>query len=290
MSGPLYGVRLLVLTELDLVTGLPTGDSFKIKDATAHPSNQGTGSAESGGTFTGDAAGAYEVMITQANAVPGTITDATFIWRFAGGEWSDEITVTGLAQDLGTDGVTITFSPGAEGQDLEVGDSWTILVTANEVRVTTPQQVGFEPQIIEGARQELRGGDRLIATVEEADNFVGINATFNDAKLSIEAMRLIGGGTINFNKYVPPTVEEQANKPPVKAEIYIAQFEEGAQEVSDVTGYAKVTLERCIGRVPSFTAQGQNFLVPSYTLKARDNKKAGKPSFGIDFVEALPAE
>lgn len=289
MSGPLYGVRLLVLTELDPATGLPTGDSFKIRDAVPHPSNQGTGSAESGGTFTGEVAGAYEVMITKANSIPGTITDAEFIYRFAGGEWSDEITVTGLAQDLGTDGVTIAFSPGEDGQDLEVGDSWTILVTANEVRITTPQQVGFEPQVIEGARQELRGGDRLIATVEEADSFVGINATFNDAKLSIEAMRLIGGGTIIGNQYFPPTVDQQSTKPPFKAEIYIAEFEEGAQEVSDVTGYKKVTLERCIGRVPSFTAQGQNFMVPSYTMKARDNKKQNKPSFSIDFVDTLPA-
>lgn len=156
------------------------------------------------------------------------------------------------------------------------------------VWVTSPQQVGFEPQIIEGARQELRGGDRLIATVEEPDNFVGINATFNDATLNLEAMRLIGGGTVIDDEYIPPTVEEQAYKPPFKAEIYVAQYEEGAQEVSDVTGYAKVTLERCIGRVPGFTAQGQNFLVPSFTLKARDNKKANKPCFSVSFVDSLP--
>lgn len=163
-------------------------------------------------------------------------------------------------------------------------------VDAEEVWVETPQQVGFEPQIIEGARQEVRGGDRLIATVEEADNFVGINATFNDASLNLEAMRLIGGGTITDGEYVPPTVEEQATKPPFKADIYVAQYEEGAQEASDVSGFAKITLERCIGRVPSFTAQGQNFLVPSYTLKARDNKKASKPCYTISFVEELPTK
>ena len=288
MSGPLYGVRLLVLTELDPATGLPTGDSFTIKDATAHPSNQGTGGVTSGGAFTGDVAGVYEALITEKNSVVGVITDAKFVWRFAGGEWSAETTVTGEAQALGTDGVTATFVTGETGQDLEVGDSWTILVTATQVRVTSPQQVGFEPQVIEGARQELRGGDRLIATVEEPDTFAGLNATFQDATLSLEAMRVIGGGSVVGSKYVPPTVEEQATKPPFKAEIYIAQFAEGAQEVSDVTGYAKVTLERCIGRVPSFTAQGQNFLVPSYSIKGRDNTKAKKPSFGIDFVDALP--
>lgn len=289
MSGPLYGVRLLVLTELSPATGLPTGDSYTIKDAVADPGNQGTGGAESGGAFTGEAGGAYEVLITEKNLATGVITDAKFVWRFAGGKWSAETTVTGEAQALGTDGATITFLPGEAGQDFEVGDSWTIPVVADQVRVTTPQQVGFESQVIEGARQELRGGDRLVATIEEGDSFVGINSTFQDAILNLDAMRIIGGGTVVGNKYTPPTLEEQARKPAFMAEIYIPQFAEGSQEVNDVVGYAKVTLERCVGKVPSFTAQGQNFLVPSYSIKGRDNAKAGKPSFKIEFVDDLPA-
>ena len=151
----------------------------------------------------------------------------------------------------------------------------------------TSRQVGLSLKLLKVPAGTPRG-DRLIATVEEPDNFVGINATFNDATLNLEAMRLIGGGTVIDDEYIPPTVEEQAYKPPFKAEIYVAQYEEGAQEVSDVTGYAKVTLERCIGRVPGFTAQGQNFLVPSFTLKARDNKKANKPCFSVSFVDSLP--
>lgn len=166
---------------------------------------------------------------------------------------------------------------------------------ARVVRIETPQQVGFDPQVIEGARQELRGGDHVVATVEEADTFVGVNATFQDAVLGYEAMQMIGGGTLvgtegAYTGYIPPTVEEQKNpRPPFKAEIYIAEYAEGSQDAADVVGYTKVTLWNCRGRVPSFSAQAQNFLVPSYTIKSRDNKAQSKPSFTIDSVANLPA-
>ena len=288
MSGPLYGVRLLVLTQLDNKTGLPMGDNYTIKDPVADPGNKGFGGLISGGSFAGEHGGAIEVVVTKANTSEGTVTTAEFIWRFAGGEWSSKVSVSGNSQTLGTTGVAVTFVPADEGQDFELGDRWTIPVEAVSVRVEVPQQVGFEGQVIEGARQELRGGDRLVATIEEGDSFVGINSTFQDAVLSLDAMRIIGGGTVVGRSYVPPTLEEQAKKPAFRAEIYIGEFAEGSQEVHDVVGFAKITLERCVGKVPSFTAQGQNFLVPSYSIKGRDNAKAGLPSFKIDFVDELP--
>lgn len=167
-------------------------------------------------------------------------------------------------------------------------------VDGKVVRVETPQQVGFDPQISEGQRTELRGGDHLVAAVEEEDTFLGINATFQDAVLGYEAMQLIGGGTLvgtapDYTGYIPPTLADQATpRAPFKAEIYIAEYEEGSQNQSDVAGYKKITLWNCKGRVPSFTAQDRNFLVPSYSIKSRDNNAQSKPSFTIDSVTNLP--
>lgn len=164
------------------------------------------------------------------------------------------------------------------------------------VRITTPQQVSYDPQIIEGSRQELRGGDGVVATVEDDDILVGMNATFQDAILDFEAMAMIGGGTLvgtapDYTGYIPPTIAEQkANpRPPFKAEIYTAEYAEGAQDASDIVGYIKVTLWNAKGRIPTFAQQDRTFVVPSYTIKGRENKAQMKPAFTIDKVANLPA-
>lgn len=172
-------------------------------------------------------------------------------------------------------------------------------VDGKVIRVDTPQQVGFNPQIVEGAKHEQRGGDRLIATIEELDKLTGINATFQDAILNYEAMAMIGGGTaqttgvepdVEVTGYIPPTLAEQAEpRSPFKAEVFIAQYSEGSQTEGDIVGYTKITLWNCLGNIPTFTAQGQNFVVPSYTIKSRDNIAQSKPSFTMDDVTELPA-
>lgn len=171
------------------------------------------------------------------------------------------------------------------------------------VRITTPQQVSYDPQVIEGSRQELRGGDSLKATVEDEDVLVGMNATFQDAVLDFEAMALLAGGTLVktgeapnevITGYTPLTIAEQATTPrsPFKAEVYQAEYGDGAQDASDLVGYIKVTLHYAKSRVPSFSQQDRTFTVPSYTIKGRENKADSKnvlPAFEIERVATLPA-
>lgn len=290
MADVIYGCRLLVVTKLDPDTGLPTGDNYNIGDAIADPDNQGTGSATSGGSYTGEAAGIYEVMITKANSVQQTITDAEFIWRFAGGAWSDPIVVDGTAQDLGTDGVTIQFAAGASGQDFEEGDTWKIEVTTASVNFETPQQANVTPQFSEGQSTELRGGDKLLAVVEDDAKLTGLDITFTDAELPGAALALLAGGSWDnvTNTYEAPKVADAVHAP-VKAELYVAKYEESAQDVADVAGYRKWIFPWVKGRVPTWNAQDRNFLVPQYTLRCRENNKAGLPCFRFEDVDSLPA-
>lgn len=167
------------------------------------------------------------------------------------------------------------------------------------VKVDTPQEVSFDPQIIEGSKQELRGGDRLLATVKEQDLLAGINAAFKDAVLNYEAMEIIGGGKalttgvepdITVTGYEPPTLaEQQTARTPFKAEVYVSEYARGTQNEGDIAGYTKVTLWKCTGRVPSFAAADKGFMVPSYTIKSEDNDAQEKPCFTMDHAEALPA-
>lgn len=185
----------------------------------------------------------------------------------------------------------------------ELNQDGTTKADGAVVKITTPQQVSYDPQVIEGSRQEIRGGDRLLATIEDDDTLVGINATLQDAVLDFDAMKLLAGGSlittgtepnVTVTGWQPPTIADQATtpRPAFKAEIYQAEYAEGSQSDADMVGYVKVTLNYCKGRVPTFTQQDRTFSVPSYTIRSRENKGDPEnvlPAFQIEVVDTLPA-
>lgn len=155
--------------------------------------------------------------------------------------------------------------------------------------IESPQQAQIQPQVITGQQQEIRGGDKLLATVQEDDQYVGIDLTFQDAVLSGEVMALIAGGTFEDGEYEPPAIG--APRTGFAMELYVAQYEEGSNHESDLIGYAVFEFPNCKGTLASFTAQGQNFLVPSYTIRARDNKAEEKRFMKFkEFMKSLPDE
>jgi hypothetical protein len=162
------------------------------------------------------------------------------------------------------------------------------------VKITAPQQVSFEAQVTEGNRVEQRGGDALVCVVEEDDEIWGMNATFTEAKLSLEAMALIiGAGTTtgtspDITAFEAPTLATQkAGRTPFKAEVYATEYSEGVHDEGDIEGYIKITLPLCKGRVPSFSQQDRNFVVPSYTLRSRETATMG--CYKIEKIASLPA-
>ena len=160
------------------------------------------------------------------------------------------------------------------------------------IKISTPQEVSYSPNIKEGSEQELRGGDKLIATVKDDDVLTSITATFKDAKLDIDAMALIGGGTVTGTgetaKYAAPKMSE-TTRTPFKAEIYSAIYGDGSNTAGDIEAYVKVTLNYAKGRIPSFSQQDRTFMVPSYTITGTDNNSLGVGPFSIEQVASLPA-
>lgn len=138
--------------------------------------------------------------------------------------------------------------------------------------VNTPQQANVQPQVVTGQQQELRGGDRLIATVSEADEVNGVDISFQDALLDGEFLSIVAGGTWDetTKTYTPPPMG--AAKPKFAAELYVAEYEEGSSEESDVIGYTVFRFGNCSATIPQFQAQGRNFLAPQFTFKARDGR------------------
>lgn len=277
-------------------------------------------------------------------------------------------------------------------------------LTGQEKLVEVPQEASVEPDVVEGARNELRGGDKLVAIIEEEDYLVGLNITFNNAELDPEAIEIIaGGGTLLQEKaevitgtedgdnqilwraveggtagnsitveiaatgvdgdpitidvtadaitvtcddttnagavisaanadadvaalvdamdapgsdgsglvvtegpsnladgsgdnvgYETPTIDDQHDgRTPFQGKLYVAQFAEGFSEREEIQGYVEFIFPYCKGRVPSISASGQTFMVPSFTLEAREHKHSTPPQGALKFQEvatsALPS-
>ena len=154
----------------------------------------------------------------------------------------------------------------------------------------TPQQANMAAEFSEGQRQELRGGDRLLAVIEDDPNLVGWNLTFVDAQMGGEALTIIAGGEWDEveEEYLAPMIGEK--RKPFKAELYVARYAEGTQDAGDLIGYRKWTLNYVKGRIPDQNAQDRNFLVPQFTLNCKQNNKAGLRIFSFKDVgvEDLP--
>lgn len=104
----------------------------------------------------------------------------------------------------------------------------------------------MERVTVEGESGELRGGDRVLARYEDPDVVVGYNITFTDARMDAEAARIIGGGQLITQTegtdervigYAVPTIEEQAQRIPFQAELYVANFNASG----GVDGFIKYT-------------------------------------------------
>lgn len=162
--------------------------------------------------------------------------------------------------------------------DPETGEKYTTLKDeekAKGIPFRTPQQAGINPQFIEGGRQEIRGGDGLVAAIKEPDNLVSIQLQFTNAELPGDALAMLAGGTYTDSpnpKYTAPAVG--ATVPAVIAELYVARYGEGSQTASSLQGYRVWTFNYVKGRIPSHTAQDRNFLTPQFTIKCSENHLA----------------
>ena len=86
----------------------------------------------------------------------------------------------------GVRGVLIT-ELNADGSMPLVPEKWWI---------DTSQEVGIAAEVVAGESAELRGGDRLLVSIEEDDVITGATLTVRDAKFDARASVYIGGGSI----------------------------------------------------------------------------------------------
>lgn len=160
--------------------------------------------------------------------------------------------------------------------------------------ITTPQSVAIEMQVEEGESSILRGGDIVVARIEEVDTIVGATITLTDAKFDIEALLHLCGGTLiedtidltDYNiGWDCPTIAEQQTRTPVLLEIYAKNFT--ASGYSDA--FVKYTFGWCIGYTPGAEHNDQEWSTNEITIKCSENGTQSLPVYSKEFTDSLPA-
>ncbi len=153
--------------------------------------------------------------------------------------------------------------------------------------ITTPQQASLAYQMQAGQRVELRGGDKLLAAVEDDDELLGVDITFTDAAMNGDAWAIIDGGTWDDtgSEYTPRATGTE--HPGFACEIYQARYTEGSQHQSNEAGFVVFNFPFCKGAASSLSQQDRQFSTPQFTIKARDSKT--ERCYNWKHAEALPS-
>lgn len=154
------------------------------------------------------------------------------------------------------------------------------------IGIETPQQANVTPVVSQGQSQELRGGDRLLAVVQEDDEYVGMDIQFTDAVINGDVLAVIAGGTFQAGVYTPPAMGTRRTH--FQVELYVARYAEGSNHDSDIIGFIRFDFPNVSGSLPSFNAQQRGFLVPQLTLRARDNQEEEARFWSFEEVASLP--
>lgn len=139
------------------------------------------------------------------------------------------------------------------------------------------KQVIDNPQIAsmtfiyeDGETFTLRGGDSIVARIEEDDTFVGVDIVLTTAQLMPDVDEIMVGGTNTDDSWTSP-VDSSEDAFPFEMDIWIQQYTE-SESASRKDEFIKITLSFCKGRKDTWGNEDKAFGVQSYTVRCRINE------------------
>lgn len=189
------------------------------------------------------------------------------------------------------------YTRGIKGAVIEVLDTDGSAVTPTPTRygIRTPQEIGYEFNVIEGEEDQLRGGDIILINVKENDVIVSAKVTITNAKFDCEATYHIAGGTlvteeistVDYNNgWEFPTIAEQATRTPFKLELYIQNFNSSGQQDS----YMQVNFWFGKGYMTGVDHSDQEWGTPELEITCEENGAQSKSIMDIGWTDTLPTE
>ena len=138
--------------------------------------------------------------------------------------------------------------------------------------ITNPQSAAFSFIYIDGEEQVQRGGDDIVALINEDDKFIGVDFDIVFAALMNEIDAVICGGvsTPASSQWESP-ISDAEEAYPFSMIIWIANYTESDRgSVQD--GFIMLTLPFCKGKRSTDTNADKVFGKPAYSIEARNNE------------------
>lgn len=136
--------------------------------------------------------------------------------------------------------------------------------------IDNPQIASFTFVYEDGETFTLRGGDGIVARIEEDDSFIGVDVALTTAQLMPDVDEVMVGGTNVGDKWTSP-VDSSEDAFPFEMIIWVQQYTE-SESKSRADEFVKITLSCCRGRKDTWGNEDKAFGVQSYTIKARNNE------------------
>ena len=163
--------------------------------------------------------------------------------------------------------------------------------------VDTPTAFGCEPQIKEGEKTELHGGDRLLMEIKDADVITGATLSITDARLNLKLQKLLASGSTteedvdgNTTSWDLGTIETQqteweSGSNALKIDLLIRNY----NETGNPDGYLLMKFRYGKGKPASIDGQQKEFSSPEYEIVCEQSPHiTDKGAYGFELIETLP--
>ena len=161
--------------------------------------------------------------------------------------------------------------------------------SATEYDIDKPQRLGKAAVYVNGEQSIQRGGDAIVAVINEDDKFMGVDLTLTLAALIPEVDETICGGTATpaSGKWESPKSSSE-DAYPFEMTVWIANYT-SSDANSPQDGFIKKTYPMCKGRRASDENADKTFGAPSYTIEARRNDSGSPilPAVTYEKVDAI---
>ena len=163
--------------------------------------------------------------------------------------------------------------------------------TQDSAIVSTATQATFEAIVVDGPREALRGGDRVLAYYAERSHIVGHTIRLVDARGHLLSLYIVQGGTLieepdgSDTRIIglrAPRVGEQHTGPYFEMVAYQASFNVSG----GVEGYLRHRWPFCFATVQRFNIADQEWTAPEIEVTAVEMPDGSKPFYEVEFVDA----
>lgn len=153
--------------------------------------------------------------------------------------------------------------------------------------IDNPQTASMTFIYEDGETFTLRGGDSIVARIEEDDTFIGVDIVLTTAQLMPDVDEIMVGGTNAADKWSSP-VDSSEDAFPFEMVLWVQQYTE-SESASRADEFVKVTLSFCKGKKDTWESADKVFGVQVYTVRCRINECIDLAPVSAIEYEKVPA-